>query len=133
MTPADREFLKQFDDCMLPESQFGHDGHVRMAWLRLSEAAFEDALVQIRGGIQRYASSKNAPTKYHETVTVAFATIIAARIRPGESFDEFSGRNPDVFSPRPLLQAHYSANVLNSARAKQKFVEPDLAPLPEAE
>ena len=130
MTPQDRDFLRRFDECSLPESEFKHTGHVRMAWLRLNEASFEAALAQIRNGIRRYAESMGATTKYHETVTVAFARIIASRMRQGESFDEFTARNADVLSPRPLLQRYYSQALLDSDRAKQEFVGPDLEALP---
>lgn len=130
MTPRDRDFLRQFDDCSLPETRFGHAGHIRMAWLRLGQAPFEEALARISSGIRRYAAAMGATTKYHETVTVAFARIIASRMRQGESFEEFTERNTDLFSPRPLLQRYYSPAVLASDRAKHEFVGPDREALP---
>ncbi len=130
MTPGDRDFLDRFDDCTLPESEFRHAGHVRMAWLRLNEAPFAQALAQISDGIRRYARSKGQTSKYHETVTVAFARIVASRMRSGESFDDFASRNADLFSPQPLLRRYYSAELLDSDRARREFVAPDLEPLP---
>lgn len=131
MTPRDRAFLDQFEDCSLPDEAFRHVGHVRMAWLYLGELPFNAALAAILDGIRRFGVSRNALGMFHVTVTVAFATIIASRMQPGESFRDFTARNPDLMSPRPLLRDYYSQGLLDSKRARNTFVPPDLQPLPQ--
>ena len=94
---TDDEFLLAFQ----PAPSRGRSGHtkrhVRMAWLFLSRLTFVEALDRIRCGIRKLnarigqpATTHRAPDRshcresngdpngYHETITIAFARIIAA-------------------------------------------------------
>ena len=128
---ADDEFLAAFEACTVPRADWAHAAHVRMAWLYLSRLPAPDALDRVRTGIRRYNASLGNATGYHDTITVAFVRLIAARIAPGEPFPAFRDRHPDLFD-RTLaaLRPHYSDDRLRSAEAVERFVEPDLAPLP---
>lgn len=103
-----------------------------MAWLYLGESEPGRALEHIRSGIQRYnARALQRPGQYHETVTLAFASIIASRRESGEDWYGFARRNPDLFlSDPPILRRYYSEELLASQTARDKFSEPDLRPLP---
>ncbi|MHC4107013.1 MAG: hypothetical protein ACYSTY_02895, partial [Planctomycetota bacterium] len=71
---------------------------------------------------------------YHETVTVAWAKIIASTIRahgPTEDFDSFADANPHLFN-KSLLRLYYTRERILTPEAKARYVEPDLAPLPGA-
>jgi hypothetical protein len=73
----------------------------------------------------------SGPAGYHDTITVAFMTLIASRFQPNEDFPSFRNRNADLFDrTRPVLLRHYSAEKLSSETARQTFLEPDLQPLP---
>ncbi|NND60796.1 MAG: hypothetical protein HKN49_11065 [Gammaproteobacteria bacterium] len=130
MTLADDEFLARFEDCSLDDAVFKHTGHVRMAFLYLQRHDTETALTRICKGIQRFGASRGAPEKYHATVTIAFARIIAKRLQPDQGFDDFVAANPDLMSPRPLLLDYYSEALLYSDEARLRFVAPDRRPLP---
>ena len=70
--------------------------------------------------------------KYLETVTVAFAGIVAARMKTGEPWQEFAARIDDILNAgNPVLLKYYSERQLFSENARQEFVEPDKAELPE--
>lgn len=136
MTMSDRDFLSAFEAAAIPAERWMHRDHVRVAFLYLRGLAFEDALNRIRTGIRalnRANGVQDTPTSgYHETLTVAWARIIAAAIAPecAMSFDSFAQRNPHLLT-KELLRAHYSKERMLSAEARAAFVEPDLAPLPE--
>ncbi len=132
MEPEDSAFLAAFESCTLAPETWTHTAHIRMAWLCLGAADFATALERIRNGILRYnAEVLDKLPEYHETVTVAFARIIAARMRPGESWEEFARHNEDLFARTPpALSPYYSAALLMSQQARRSFVEPDLRPLP---
>lgn len=73
------------------------------------------------------------PSKYHETMTRAW--VIAMRhfmeVSPGaESADEFIDANPTLMDAKIML-THYSADLIFSAEAQARFVEPDLQAIPE--
>ncbi len=133
MTPEDAEFLKAFESCTLAPECWTHTAHIHMAWLCLGASDFPTALARIRTGIRRYnAEVLDKLPEYHETVTVAFARLIASRMREGQDWQGFAASNEDLFvSSPPSLGAYYSSHRLMSAAARRSFVEPDLQPLPD--
>ena len=48
-------------NCRLENSQFRHADHLRLAWIHLHRQPFEEALRQVRAGVQRFAAHHNAP------------------------------------------------------------------------
>ncbi len=140
---TDAKFLAAFETAGLARSAWTHDAHVRVAWLYLSRMPFPEALEKVRTGIQKlnaaYARqnagrclpAKKGPAGYHDTITVAFVRLIAARLTPGEGFADFQDRNPDLFD-RSLaaIRVHYTKKLLFSAKARKAFVEPDRKELP---
>jgi hypothetical protein len=140
---TDAKFLAAFEAGRLARSAWTHDAHVLVAWLYLNRSPFPEALEKVRTGIQklnaayaranaaRCAPAKNKPAGYHDTITVAFVRLIAARRTPSEDFHKFRDRNPDLFD-RSLsaLRVHYTKKLLFSAKARKAFVEPDRKELP---
>jgi hypothetical protein len=152
---TDDEFLTAFQACTLTRPQWTHEAHVRMAWLYLTRLPFVEALDRVRTGIRklndrigqplithrapsqysckttRVTGSTGDPNGYHETITVAFARLIASRVRLGEDFPAFRDRNPDLFDRTlPALLRHYSKERLWSPEARRWFIEPDVEMLP---
>lgn len=147
---TDDKFLAAFEACRLARKDWTHDAHVRMAWLYATRLPSGGAaLARVRSGIQRLNAAftrrqqilcrtpgvkpKEMPTVtgYHETITTAFVALIASRLEPGEDFDGFRARNPDLFDRKlSALLRHYTPTQLFSERAKSEFVEPNLQPLP---
>lgn len=132
VTNSDAEFLQAFEACTLPAGRWTHEAHVRMAWLCLGQASYPEAVARIRAGIRRYNEKVlDKLPEYHETVTLAFARLIAARSRPQESWKTFIARNVDLLArDPPALGFYYSRSLLMSESARRQFVEPDLQPLP---
>jgi hypothetical protein len=71
-------------------------------------------------------------------MTMAWMRLVDAAMRssssgPGaaDTFDAFSARHPFLLE-KDALKRFYSADVLLSDRARQEWVEPDLARLPGA-
>jgi hypothetical protein len=148
---SDDEFLRAFEGCQLDRKDWTHESHVRMAWLYLMRIESDmDVFDHVRSGIKKLnaeftyrqqLSGVRLPAKapdprgldgYHETITIAFVTVIAARIKSGEDFAAFRDRNPDLFDRKfPALLKHYSPERLFSSPAKMVFLEPDLEPLPQ--
>ena len=133
ISASDKEFLAQFEACSLPESEWTHLAHIRVAWACLNLAAAEDALDRIRAGIQRYNTEVlKRPQQYHETVTVAYSRLVSARMRAGESWNEFELRIADLLDRNsPILLRYYSEDRLFCVDARQAFVDPDIEPLPD--
>lgn len=105
----------------------------------MKQFPYEQALVRIRDGIQKHNAANavvEGPTSgYNETMTQAFARLIAATIDayepvvPTSTADEFCDAHPQLMT-RHVLRLYYSPAIRSNAAAKTQFVEPDLAPLP---
>jgi len=132
VTAADDEFLEEFEGCRLPESEWTHLAHIRVAWICLNAARDGPALARIRDGILRYNTEVlGRRHKYHETVTVAYTRIVASRIRRNEPWIEFARRIDDLLDTgSPILLRYYSKEHLFSDSARQCFVEPDVQDIP---
>lgn len=113
------------------EDHFGHEAHLRFVWALLDEAADTEEAERVAClTISHAAELADNPDKYNCTVTL-FWTRLAAHVRSEhheaatleDAFDVF----PDLRDPH-LPDRHWSN--INSAEAKQRWVEPDLAPMP---
>ena len=125
---TDDELLEAFEASTLPAEQFPHAAHVRVAWCYASRHCLPEALARFSGGLRRFATATGAPGRYHETITVAYMLLIAERLDDArdESWERFSGRNPDLLAWRPsILSRYYRDETLQSARARRVFVMPD--------
>jgi hypothetical protein len=147
---TDDDFLCAFERCTIARKDWTHEAHVRMAWLYLTRIPADgEVFDRVRNGIKKLNATfvrrqqmmcMPRPAKpkdprgldgYHETITVAFVTVIASRIEPGEDFPAFRDRNPDLFDRKlSVLLKYYSPERLFSSPAKAEFLEPDLAPFP---
>ncbi|MDA0679419.1 MAG: hypothetical protein O3A13_15365 [Proteobacteria bacterium] len=133
LVPADKDFLSRFEQCALPEREWTHLAHIRVAWICFRLSRSDEAIGRICKGILRYNTEVlHRRHKYHETVTIAFAHIISDRMREGESWIDFVDRIDDLLDPRnPILLSYYSANRLFSDEARIAFVQPDLKNIPQ--
>ena len=123
----DNELLAAFESAALPGDAFTHVEHVRVAWHYLRTLSLGEAIDRCRGGIRRFAATKGAADKYHETVTVAFMLLINERLDHARSlpWPEFASANADLFARPSVLSRYYSEELLRSDRARRTFVWPD--------
>lgn len=133
---GDDVFLRQFEECSLPRSEWRHRAHLKVAYLYLGMFSFDEAVVRMRAGIQAYNASQgivDTPTSgYHETITLAWLRILDTTVREygrAASADEFLDAHPQLGGQK-ILRLFYSRELMMSAAAKSTFVEPDVAPLP---
>lgn len=127
----DQEFLWQFERCVLPKEQFKHDGHLRVAWLYLNKYAINTAVLCIRQGIRRYATSLNALQIYHETMTLTWIALVADAMHKGnaDTFDAFIDIHTELKNSK-LINDYYSPQRLQNVAAKTGWLAPDLRHLP---
>jgi hypothetical protein len=123
---TDDELMQGFESGTLDE--YPHVSHVRVAWCHLGRDPILIALARFRAALKRFAAGKGKPDRYHETITIALLLMIADRRGPaGESWDGFAARNPDLLQwPCPALTDLYGDGLLDSPRAREMFVLPEL-------
>jgi hypothetical protein len=126
---TDAKFLGALEDCALPESEFGHSGHVRAAYLYLLSCEFAGAVARMRRVIRNYARHLGKADRYHETITVAYVALIQQHIAErgdGGCWEKFKRDNADLLQPGLLLQ-YYPECQLNCELARRVFLLPRLA------
>jgi hypothetical protein len=106
-----------------------------MAFLYLRDHPFDEAVARIRSGIQKLNRANGVADGpmlgYHETVTLAWATIVRSTIEVHGApltFDHFAAQHPHLLA-KSLLRTYYSPERIFSPQAKAHFIEPDLVPL----
>ena len=129
---SDEDFLRAFEDLSYPAGQFHHREHLRVAWLYLQSGDASRAAERMAGGIRRFANHHGATQKYHHTLTLAWMRLVAAALvetPEGKTFEQFMAAHPEL-SSKDALAKYYSGELLQSAQAREGWIEPDLQPLP---
>lgn len=136
---TDEQALRDFEACAIPVEQWTHEWHLRIACAYLHRYPPPDglpqALARMREGIRRINAHFRIPERidsgYHETITVAWMTLVAATMeRDGRGDDaaSFLADHPELLDKRVLLR-FYARETIMSWDAKRAFVEPDLGPI----
>lgn len=135
----DDAFIDAFRRAAIHPRDFDHRAHIRMAFLHLRDMSSSKALAQVRSGLQRFlAAAKEAghdlPVGYHETVTRFWLHMVRDAMRSdpdaaaGDSTN-FCDAHPHLMR-RQLLLDYYSRERVMTSEAHERFVDPDLKPLP---
>ncbi len=130
---SDQDFLRAFEELSFPAELFHHREHIRVAWLYLKSTDASRAAELMSEGIRRFANHHGATQKYHHTVTLAWMRLVAAALAetPEEHvFERFLSAHPELKDTN-LLAKYYSKELLQSAAAREGWLEPDLRPLPD--
>jgi hypothetical protein len=131
----DRALVEAFEATTLSGDDFPHAAHVRVGWYYLRHYRVLDAMARFKTALQRFATAKGKPDRYHETITIAYLVLIAERLGADRhlSWDEFAAKHCDLLTWQPsILARYYRDDTLASARAREVFVTPDLASTREA-
>ena len=126
---TDDAFLHRFESASL--DSFTHRDHIRVVYAYARRGGIDHAVTCARLGLRHLTLAHGEPERYHETLTTAWARLIAhhAVTHTGGDFEAFLEAHPRLLS-RDLLLGHYSRERLFSPAARADFVEPDLRPLP---
>ena len=123
---TDQEFLSAFEALTLDPVYFDHSGHIRLAWLYLSQLSFAEANHKVCTGIKAYGESLGAHDKFNLTLTDALVRLMARRMKEGQSWSAFTAANNDLFSDAlSLLAKHFSKELLFSDSARVTLQQPD--------
>ena len=131
---VDDALWEAFTTAALPEENWTHRSHLRVAWLFSSRHTLDEAHVLMRVGIIRLNAAQGlveTPARgYHETITRVWLMLVRSLM------SEFPATASAVFVDdagawlaREALFRHYSRERLLSVEARARYVEPDLEPL----
>lgn len=128
MTP-DCPDLERFVRGEIDAATFPHREHVRMAFEMLRRHDFAESVWLFSKALRAMTAKSGKPQAFHQTVTIAFLSLIAERMHLGGQVDfvDFELAHPELFDKRSLAR-WYSPQQLGSAIARQTFVLPERAP-----
>ncbi len=92
-------FVEAFETCTLPNQNFRHADHVRLAWIYVRRHGEAAATERIAEAIQRFATHNGAPGKYDDALTRAWMRRIAEAVRESngaETILEFVEAHPGL-------------------------------------
>lgn len=132
---TDAELARALERCEIPNEEFPHASHLRVACVYLSEcASANEASERMAAALRRFAASVGKADKYHETITVFWMRALAAAraALPGAGLEDVLHMKPELLD-KDLLLAYYSRQRLFSDAARLSWVPPDLQPLTESD
>ncbi len=131
----DQELWQAFVGGTLPEKDWTHQAHLRVAWLYSERHDLDEAHVLMRVGIirlnARHGLVETPARGYHETITRVWLALIRAlrkEVVASTSTAFVTACGDRLARDAPLR--HYTRDRLMSVEARAKFVDPDLLPLP---
>ena len=111
-------------------AQFPHREHVRMAFEMLRRHDFPETVLHYSRALRAMTARAGNPAAFHQTVTIAFLSLIAERLEcagHADDFAAFTAANPDLLE-KAVLGRWYAPERLASEAARRTFLLPDLAP-----
>jgi hypothetical protein len=131
----DFELWTSFREAKLPHAEWSHHAHLRIAWMFLRRHELDEAHILMRAGIVLLNAShglvETAIRGYHETMTRTWLALVARAMRTTPSIDDsqqFIDAHRETLGKDAPMR-HYSRELLFSAEARARYVEPDLAPV----
>ena len=122
---SDEALLSAFLGCRLDNRDFHHAEHVRVAFMLLRRRDFGEATTIFRSGLKAIAASAGKPAAYHETITLAFLSLVGEHLarENWKNYPEFIRANPDLLD-KSLLLRWYAKERLASETARKTFLLP---------
>ena len=106
--------------------EFRHLDHIGVTYEALARHEFFDAAYRMSSALRALAERAGVPEKFNATMTWAYMSLIAERMRTTEHRNaaEFIDRNPDIASSA-ALEPWYSQHRLKSDLARSTVLLPD--------
>jgi hypothetical protein len=122
---SDDRLIEAFENDTLSPEQLSHQGHLQLAFTYLTRLPLLEASLAMRDGLKRFAARIGQSGLYHETVTLAFMSLVAERrvLSPTLTWPEFLAAYPELCD-RGLLEHYYPDGELESELARGCFLLP---------
>jgi hypothetical protein len=124
---ADSPSIEQFARGDFDPAAFSHREHVRMGFEMLRRYSFPEAALRYSDALRSMTRRIGRPQIFHQTITVAFLSLIAESLATHEfaDFEAFANANPELLSPSALAR-WYRPERLAQEAARRTFVLPEI-------
>jgi hypothetical protein len=127
--------VRGFENCTLPDSEFGHPSHltVALSYLHLSRLTVPEATTRMRAALYRYLDHYGEDRrKYNETITLFWVKRVRSFLDTTDTtraVASLANEMIESFGSSQLIYNYYSKERLLSEEARKAWIEPDLKPL----
>jgi hypothetical protein len=126
--------VRRFESCALNAGEFHHREHLTViVWYLSKSESAEAAAARMREGLYKFLAHHAVDRrKYHETITLFWVKRVSALLAQADAkqhLAETANRVIESCNDANLVYAYYSRELIASAAAREKWVEPDLQPL----
>jgi hypothetical protein len=120
--------LERFLRGEVDAADFPHREHIRMGFEMLRRYDFAETVFRYSRSLRAMAARVGKPQAFHQTVTIAFLSLIAERIDSGHytDFDSFARANGDLLDKAALARWYPSERLATDA-ARHAFLLPEPA------
>jgi hypothetical protein len=120
--------LARFARGELDPANFPHREHLRMAFEMLRRHDFAETAYHYSFALRRMTARAGRPEAFHQTMTIAFLSLIAERMLSGGAVDfaAFAEANPELMD-KSAVARRYGPERLRMDAARSTFLLPDLA------
>ena len=127
------QLVRDFEAGTLAPDQFNHHAHMTVALWYLSRMPFSEAIATMRTNIQHFAARHQQSQLYHETITGFWMRLLRHVLDsadPSTAFPDIVDHAITTFGTMQVFFRHYSKERAFSPEARQRWVNPDLIPMP---
>lgn len=124
--------VRRFEACAFKAEEFTHREHLMVMLWYLSQFDVPEATARMRKSLFQFLDHHGVNRrKYHETITVFWARKVRATLTPNreQSLAETANEVIATCGDAKLINDYYSQGLIESAAAREGWVEPDLQPL----
>ena len=124
---ADSPDLARFLRVEIDPATFPHREHVRIAFEMLRRHDFPETVLHFSRTLRAMAEKVGRPEAFHQTVTIAFLSLIAERMEqcgPDADFATLVHAHPELLD-KAALARWYRPERLASAAARRTFLLPE--------
>lgn len=120
--------VEQLENCTLAPTDFHHRDHLTVAVAYLYSAEPNHAVNKMRASLLRFVAHHGG-NRYHETATRFWMLQAEKHLDRTLCLQHAVERVTSALTDKNLIYQYYSRELLDSAAAKQGWLEPDLKEL----
>src|SRR5256885_1058447 len=125
--------VSAFENATIPASEFTHTAHIAVALSYLDAFPPEQALEGMREKIRAFATHHGVSNLYHETLTTFWMRLLE-HVSTASDFEVPLWQRINLivedWTKRRPVETHYSAELIKSQAARDKWIPPDRLPTP---
>lgn len=125
--------VRRFEACTFEASEFKHREHLTVILWYLKQFDVSEATARMQSGLYKFLDHYGVDRqKYHETITIFWVRKVRSLLSQSDgarSLVEVADEIISACGEAKLINDYYSQELIASAAARERWVEPDLQPL----